>query len=98
MVTGVTTQVPIIVFALCKDGRRVPTQVTTAPIHNEAGEVIGGVETFRDVTLMLVDLERAKRIQSQSMKNKIPDDPLEAAFAQALDALRRGYDEITVAS
>jgi sigma-B regulation protein RsbU (phosphoserine phosphatase) len=75
MVTGVTTQVPIIVFALCKDGRRVPTQVTTAPIHNEAGEVIGGVETFRDVSPMMVDLERAKLIQTQSMEHKIPDDP-----------------------
>jgi PAS domain S-box-containing protein len=75
MITGVTTNVPIIVFALCKDGRRVPTHVTTAPIHNEAGEVIGGVETFRDVSPMLVDLERAKRIQSQSMEHKLPDDP-----------------------
>lgn len=75
MVTGVTTHVPIIVFALCKDGRRVPTQVTTAPIYNEAGEVIGGVETFRDVSPMLVDLERAKRIQSQSMEHQLPDDP-----------------------
>jgi PAS domain S-box-containing protein len=75
MVTGVTTNVPIIVFALCKNGRRVPTQVTTAPIYNEAGEVIGGVETFRDVSPMLVDLERAKRIQSQSMEHKLPDDP-----------------------
>ena len=75
MVTGVTTKVPVIVFALCKNGNRVPTMVTTAPIHNEAGEVIGGVETFRDVSPMLVDLERAKRIQSQSMEHKLPDDP-----------------------
>ena len=63
MITGVTTKVPIMVFALCKDGRRVPTQVTTAPIHNEAGEIIGGVETFRDVSPILVDLERAQKIQ-----------------------------------
>jgi len=75
MVTGVTTKVPVIVFALCKNGNRVPTIVTTAPIHNEAGEVIGGVETFRDVSPMLVDLERAKRIQSQSMEHKLPDAP-----------------------
>ncbi len=40
MITGVPTNVPIIVFALCKNGRRVPTQDTTAPIHNEAGEII----------------------------------------------------------
>mgnify|MGYP000060703729 CR=1 FL=1 len=75
MITGVTTQVPIIVFALHKDGRRVPTQVTTAPIHNEAGEIIGGVETFRDVSPILVDLERAQKIQRQALQQDLPKDP-----------------------
>jgi len=74
MVTGVTTNVPIIVFALCKNGSRVPMQVTTAPIRNEAGKVIGGVETFRDVSLMMMDLERAKKIQTQTLKHDLPDD------------------------
>jgi len=73
MITGVTTNVPIIVFALCKDGRRVPTQVTTAPIQNEAGEIIGGVETFRDVSPMLVDLERAQKIQRQALQYDLPE-------------------------
>lgn len=75
MVTGVTTQVPVFVYARCKDGRRVPTQVTTALIHNEAGEVIGGVETFRDVPPMLVDLKRAQKIQSQTLQYDLPEDP-----------------------
>jgi sigma-B regulation protein RsbU (phosphoserine phosphatase) len=75
MVTGVTTNVPIIVFALCKDGSRVPTQVTTAPIHNDAGEIIGGVETFRDVSPILVDLERAQKIQRQTLQQDLPEDP-----------------------
>ena len=75
MVTGVTTSVPVIVFALCKNGSRVPTQVTTAPIRNEADEVIGGVETFRDVSAMLVDLERAQKIQHQIMQHDFPEDP-----------------------
>jgi sigma-B regulation protein RsbU (phosphoserine phosphatase) len=75
MITGITTNVPIIVFARCKDGRRVPTQVTTAPIHNEAGEIIGGVETFRDVSPMLVELERAQKIQSQILQQDLPEDP-----------------------
>lgn len=74
MITGVATSVPVIVFALCKDGSRVPTQVTTAPIRNEAGEVIGGVETFRDVSPMLADLERAKKIQRQTLEHDLPDD------------------------
>jgi PAS domain S-box-containing protein len=41
MITGVTTQVPIIVFARRKDGSRVPTQVTTAPIQNAESEWLG---------------------------------------------------------
>jgi PAS domain S-box-containing protein len=75
MITGATTNVPVIVFAQSKNGRRIPTQVTTAPIRNEAGEVIGGVETFRDVSPMLVDLERAKKIQEQSLSQDLPEDP-----------------------
>ena len=74
MVTGVTTSVPVIVFALTKNGSRVPTQVTAAPIRNEAGEVIGGVETFRDVSPMLVDLERAQKIQHQILQHNLPED------------------------
>jgi PAS domain S-box-containing protein len=75
MITGEATRVPVIVFALHKDGKRVPTQVTTSPILSEDGEVIGGVETFRDVSPMLVDLERANKIQSQMLTLDLPDDP-----------------------
>ncbi len=75
MVTGTASQVPIIVFAQGKDGERVPTQVTVAPIRDANGQVIGGVETFRDVSLLLADLERAKRIQCQSLETDLPEDP-----------------------
>ena len=75
IVTGVTTTVPIIVFAHGKDGRKIPMQVTTAPIRNGSGEVIGGVETFRDASPLLVDLERAKKIQAQALEQEVPDDP-----------------------
>jgi PAS domain S-box-containing protein len=75
MITGVTTSVPVIVWARCKDGSRVPSMVTTAPIRNADGEVIGGVETFRDVSPMLVDLERAQKIQNQTLEHDLPEDP-----------------------
>ncbi len=75
MVTGVTTTVPVIVFARGKDGRKIPMQVTAAPIRNESGEVVGGVETFRDVEPMLKDLERAKMIQAQTLEQDLPSDP-----------------------
>jgi sigma-B regulation protein RsbU (phosphoserine phosphatase) len=75
MVTGTTSTVPIIVFALGKEGKRIPMQVTVAPIRDPAGEIIGGAETFRDVSTLLADLERAKRIQALSLETDLPDDP-----------------------
>lgn len=71
MITGVTSTTPIIVFARAKDGHRIPMQVTTAPLYDAVGEVIGGIETFRDVSPMLEDLERAKLIQSPGSRLSI---------------------------
>jgi PAS domain S-box-containing protein len=35
---------------LTKDGREIPTTISTAVLRNEKGEIIGGVETFRDLS------------------------------------------------
>jgi PAS domain S-box-containing protein len=75
MITGTTTQVPIIVYALSKDGRRIPMHVTAAPLRNAAGEVVGGVETFRDVTPLLTDMQRAGKIQQRMLEQPLPEDP-----------------------
>jgi phosphoserine phosphatase RsbU/P len=75
MVTGATSTVGLIVFAQGKQGNRIPMQVTVAPVLDPAGEIIGGVETFRDMSAVLADLERAKRIQSLSLEVDLPDDP-----------------------
>ena len=75
MVTGTESTVPMIVFAQGKQGQRIPMQVTVAPIRDEAGEIIGGVEAFRDVSALLADLERAKRIQALSLETDLPEDP-----------------------
>lgn len=74
MVTGTQGSVGLIVYARGKDGHRIPMQVTVAPIRNQAGEIIGGVESFRDVSAMLTDLERAKRIQLLSLETDLPAD------------------------
>jgi len=74
MVTDTTSTVPLIVFARGKEGQKVPMQVTVAPIRDAAGEVVGGVETFRDVSSVLADLERAKRIQSLSLEQDLAED------------------------
>jgi phosphoserine phosphatase RsbU/P len=75
MVTGTTSTVPIIVFAQGKNGKRIPMQVTVAPIYDSTGGIIGGVETFREVSALLSDLERAKRIQTLSLETNLPEDP-----------------------
>ncbi len=74
MVTGAQSTVGIIVFAQSKDGRRIPMQVSVAPIRNARGDIIGGVETFADMSA-LGDMERARRIQSLSLETDLPDDP-----------------------
>jgi len=75
IVTGTTSTVPLIVFAQGKQGQKIPMQVTVAPIRNPAGEILGGVETFRDVSAVLADLERARRIQALSLETDLPEDP-----------------------
>jgi sigma-B regulation protein RsbU (phosphoserine phosphatase) len=74
MITGTISTVPLIVFAKSKDGRRVPMQVSVSPIRDADGEIIGGVETFRDMSTVLADLERAKRIQSLSLEQDLSED------------------------
>jgi phosphoserine phosphatase RsbU/P len=73
IVTGVSSGAPL-VFAKRKDGQRTPVQVTVAPIRNAAGEIIGGVEVFRDISPALRDLEKAKAIQSASLRQDLPQD------------------------
>ncbi len=75
MITGSVTHVPVIVFAQAKDGRRIPMQVTAAPIQDSTGRIVGGVETFRDVSSILVDLQRARKIQQRILGQALPGDP-----------------------
>jgi PAS domain S-box-containing protein len=66
---------PALVFARSMDGRRIPVEVSAAPIRNEAGRVVGGIESFRDLTPLMEDLERARMIQEHSMQAELPSDP-----------------------
>lgn len=75
IITGHSSTFPIMVFAKAKDGSYIPMQVSVAPIRDASGKIIGGVETFRDVSTVMRDLERAKQIQSLSLREKIIDDP-----------------------
>lgn len=74
MITDKVSKDLLLVYAQGCDGRRIPMLVTVAPIHNGSGEVIGGVETFRDATAIVHDLERAQAIQKMAMQTDMPTD------------------------
>ncbi len=48
--TGLPGKKPVMVRALRRDNSRLTVEVSVAPLFGEDGEVIGGVEVFRDVT------------------------------------------------
>lgn len=75
IITGAMSQEPVLVFAQHKEGRRVPVEVSVAPLRNRHGETVGGIEIFRDWTNVLDDLHRAKAIQDHSLQSQLPADP-----------------------
>ena len=74
MVTDQGSVTRIIVFARSQDGGRIPMRVSVAPIRNAAGEVVGGVETFRDLTGEIGDYLRAKEVPAHSLQTELPED------------------------
>jgi len=75
MITATGSEGSLLVFAQSKRGERIPMLVRVAPLRNEAGDVIGGVETFQDASAMVHDLERAKTIQQLALHHELPADP-----------------------
>ena len=75
MITESKSKNSILVYATAKDKRQIPMLVSVAPLQNDHGEVIGGVETFRDASAMVLDLEKAKAIQELSLLHDLPEDP-----------------------
>jgi PAS domain S-box-containing protein len=72
MVTGTLSKVGQLVYAQGANGKRIPLEVVVAPIMDDSGKVIGGVETFRDASAIVHDMERAKEIQQMAMKEDVP--------------------------
>ena len=75
IVTGEAAHMPVILYAKGKDGNRIPIAVNVAPLRNNSGEVIGGVETFRDLSGVMPDLKRAREIQQGLLRASLPQDP-----------------------
>lgn len=73
--TGQPSLYPVTIFARSPEGRRIPMQASVAPLRDEKGEVIGGVEVFRDFSALMDDFERARQIQQLSRVVDLPEDP-----------------------
>lgn len=70
MTTCKASESPLLLFARGKDGHRVPVEVSVAPLRNDKGEAIGGIEVFRDMTPAMEDLRRAQIIQQHALSPK----------------------------
>jgi len=75
IVTDQASRVPLILFAKSKTGERIPMRASVAPIHDAAGRVIGGVESFQDLSGQIGDIRRAQEIQNVMCQSEVPDDP-----------------------
>lgn len=73
--TGACSTASIIVSALHRDGHRVPVEVSVSPIRDASGEIVGGIEVFRDLTQFVDDLRRARIIQDGMLACPVPNDP-----------------------
>lgn len=74
MVTAQGSISPVILFAGGKDGRSIPMRVSVAPVRDASGNVVGGVETFQDLSAEFSDLRRVQRIQSLALREELPED------------------------
>lgn len=72
--TRTAATVPMIVYAQSRSGKRLPMQVNVAPIYDRNNDIIGGVEIFRDMSSTVIDLAKAKEIQTKSFKWNMTDD------------------------
>lgn len=70
--TGVPSQESILLYAHTKDGKKVAVSVSVAPLRNDTGNIIGGIEIFRDETRSVADLKFATRIQQSLLPQSLP--------------------------
>lgn len=50
------------VYLKHRDGHRVPVRVTSSPVYNTDGEIVGAVERFTDITPQLADRTRLDKL------------------------------------
>jgi phosphoserine phosphatase RsbU/P len=71
--TGSNKECPLL-FVKTKDARRIPVEVTVAPLRSNGSEIIGGVEVFCGISPIFQDLENARAIQARALEHVLPQD------------------------
>ena len=74
MVTDAETAQPVILYALAASGERIPVSTSVAPIHDEEGNVIGGVEVFRDERAYMGQMDLARGVIRGMLTTDLPSD------------------------
>jgi len=73
MAGGKTPATPLTLKALHKEGGRVVVEVSITPLHSTAGELIGGIEIFRDISAKVeLEEQKARFFSSLSHELKTP--------------------------
>lgn len=75
IVTDQSAEEPLLIYAQTRSGRRVPVEVTVAPLRDPSNAVVGGIELFRDATDLVSDMRRAQVIQENALRCPLPEDP-----------------------
>jgi len=74
MVLATPSERPVVVYAVSKEGQNLALSTTTAPVFDEDGNVIGGIEVFSDVRETIRQMELARSVQQQLLTRQLPED------------------------
>ncbi len=74
MATNTPSARPLLVYAGSASGERIPVSTSVAPLHDGEGNVIGGIEVFRDERDNMYQLELARTVQRQMLPSGLPDN------------------------
>ncbi len=93
MVSGEPSVEPVTLLARTASGTRVPVEIGFSPVFDDAGQVVGGVQSFMDVRERYEDLLRARRMQLASCTTRLdPPGPLRyATFLSPRDPVGGDY-------
>jgi len=70
------SEAPVLVYAKTASGETLPVSTAVAPVHDSEGNVIGGVEVFRDERENIVQMELARAVHRQMLTADPPDNEL----------------------